>query len=734
MGLTLNGSTDGFRRTSLASAFTICGWFRRTGTGGGSTYEMQPAISISNGGSGATFRIGTKVGNPQSNRWGTYDSDTWSFDDLSSDTSTDWHFIAVTRTGTTWIGYLGIVGSALVSNTKTPSFTPDLFEIGAEDWDDWLEGECVAIKVWDAVLTADELETERICLRPVRFANLFFFNPCYTSADYLTDRSGQGNSFTDKPGASITDGGAPAVGWGISESGLLVPVVTAGGVTEELSSVMKSSTEKVAKLIKATGLVSVYFSNTEGVYSPQVARALASTKKSQSEVVAILSVETLVTLTSVIQTLTELLTTPIVSRGLTSPVVTTTNNYFRLIRTIGLQTAKPVSSYVSLATSVTKGASSVMKTLTEMVSVPITSLSLSAVMKTQTEVTSTLKRTVALQIAAKTASQMTSSPEVARALQGVIDETTNVKAILQIEGEIVENLISAMKTQTEVVASSEVARNLQSLVKNVTNTSCSLVLSNALKLAVSSSSYTSAVLSTTAAIQLQSLMKTVTDMLSSPNVDRSVRSVMSELSNSSLSPEVQRLLSLIIKSATDIYMNLTVTGAGITPLVATIRTLTNEVASPSIAYALKMASLTTSTMHASSALARALSMISHTDTEAIFNLYSDRELTSIANSVSNAKFNLLSGTGLSSDLRTQTEMLISPIVGVGLSGLFKELSDSYGILSTERLLKSLISSRTNAKMRLKFLSEQVLIGNVSRIFGIENFARKFIIQDIGLKL
>jgi hypothetical protein len=423
------------------------------------------------------------------------------------------------------------------------------------------------------------------------------------------------------------------------------------------------------------------------------------------------------------------------SIGLTSPFSSLTNLYSGLGRVVGFQTTKPTNSYLSTVAEVQKVISSTMKTLSEMTGVLTSEATeaLTTLISTQHNVRTALERTVALQMAIQTASNMTSSPEVARELTSAYSETSNLKSILQVEGEIIEYLISNLRTQTQVVTTPQVTRKLTSLVKSVTESAYKLVLTNALRSVASSRSDMLGNLSVTAATELISLMKTVSDVLSSPSVERGLTSTSRTLSTLGLSLEAERLLNTILKSGSNIIANLTVTGAGFVPLESLIRTLHEMVVTPSVTYALKMAPKSLSQTQANMGLQLALSVHSLTDTGAIFRLYSTKELATIANFSSDVVSSLTSGTGLSSEIRTLSQSLVAGEVDKALIGLFSELTDSYGILSTDRALRSLIRSTTNARMALRFLSEQLTFGDISKMFFIQDIARKFVNEDMDRK-
>lgn len=78
----------------------------------------------------------------------------------------------------------------------------------------WFNGAYADFKLWDAVLTDDELTVERWIQRPARTTNLRYWLPIIdsTTTNITKDYSGNGYDFTQVGTLSVEDG--PPVSWG----------------------------------------------------------------------------------------------------------------------------------------------------------------------------------------------------------------------------------------------------------------------------------------------------------------------------------------------------------------------------------------------------------------------------------------------------------------------------------------------------------------------------------------
>lgn len=86
---------------------------------------------------------------------------------------------------------------------------------GNNNYTEFLNGRVGPWKVWDVALTAAEIAQEFRCIRPVRFANINSWSPCFPgSGERVRDYSGFGRDLTEM--GTITDESPPPVSWGAS--------------------------------------------------------------------------------------------------------------------------------------------------------------------------------------------------------------------------------------------------------------------------------------------------------------------------------------------------------------------------------------------------------------------------------------------------------------------------------------------------------------------------------------
>jgi hypothetical protein len=149
----------------------------------------------------------------------------------SSATST-WHFAAQSVSGTTFNCYIrSITDSSFTTATDDASSSSYVatswYRCGAAGiTSNRMDGYVAGVKIWEAVLTEDELWTESQRLTPVRFANL---HSCYPLiGNHGTQDIGpNGYAFTEVGSPTVQDG--PPITWGAPV--WVVPFIEAGGAT-----------------------------------------------------------------------------------------------------------------------------------------------------------------------------------------------------------------------------------------------------------------------------------------------------------------------------------------------------------------------------------------------------------------------------------------------------------------------------------------------------------------------
>lgn len=199
---------DGFNRTtSLPSGtnFSACGWAQTSNTGlNESPFGIQ--------GSGwyceyfHTGNVATVSTNATNNVV---------FTGSASPAANTWYFWGVTCSGTTSTsvtGYLGrLTDTTLLTNAASGSgFGVATIMNAAFAGSEGLKGRIGNYKIWDAVLSASEMEAERRHQLPARWLNLHLWSPFLGSPK---DYSNNGRNWgTDGSPVVVPDG--PPVSWG----------------------------------------------------------------------------------------------------------------------------------------------------------------------------------------------------------------------------------------------------------------------------------------------------------------------------------------------------------------------------------------------------------------------------------------------------------------------------------------------------------------------------------------
>lgn len=129
-----------------------------------------------------------------------------------------WYHTAFVIDGTSTGNFKGYLNGVL--DITTGATTGSLSEIrlatrvvgGSE----WLNGCLAAVKIYDAALTAAEINAERFQIAPMRWENLNSFFPLFTAADAATDYSGYGRNLTVAGTLATED--APPIPWRIGRT------------------------------------------------------------------------------------------------------------------------------------------------------------------------------------------------------------------------------------------------------------------------------------------------------------------------------------------------------------------------------------------------------------------------------------------------------------------------------------------------------------------------------------
>lgn len=223
MSVRIDASGDYICRTaSLPSLtnFTACGWVRlKVSQAGSYRYIFTIAEDIT------TTDKQVQLGADSGNNW-YLGTSTDVYDYFASSPSLDtWYFwfVKANADPDTWDAGIAAAGGtfdALQVPNTTLSFTTGSIVFSNDTWSSYLNSEASCIKVWDAILTEAELYQEMYSMLPRRFADLHLYWPLWGSGD-TADYSGNAKDAT--VGGTLATADQPPIGYGVTESGLLVP-------------------------------------------------------------------------------------------------------------------------------------------------------------------------------------------------------------------------------------------------------------------------------------------------------------------------------------------------------------------------------------------------------------------------------------------------------------------------------------------------------------------------------
>lgn len=206
MAIVISGSNEYTSTLGIPGAtWTLTAWLR-TGTVG----TAGAAVGVHQSDSVAAHVFIRDTGDLQLIDYGSYAFNGVNPLAASSDT---WYRVAVVATSTTNVTFYraaatDALGSGSVTDFSGPA-TPTTLYVGDHFYDEPWIGRIAAVKLWDAALTAVEVENELAQYIPRRTANLLHFHP-FIQAE-VTDYSGGSNSLTGGSGATTVDG--PPIPW-----------------------------------------------------------------------------------------------------------------------------------------------------------------------------------------------------------------------------------------------------------------------------------------------------------------------------------------------------------------------------------------------------------------------------------------------------------------------------------------------------------------------------------------
>jgi hypothetical protein len=228
MGIRIDASADLLKRTTSlpsATSVTMCGWFY-IHTNRGAFYQV--ALIMEATGGSPWLGILWNNGTPNSSVIAGGDSTSTGFS-ATYDNYTGWVFLAVSNSGTSnnVIGYAARPQDSVFASGSggTVGFTPVALYIGNSSLSEWLNGTVCTPRVWDAVLTEEELWQERMSILPVRTANLHLWAPTTDTvlANAQKDYSGNGRDLT-AGGTLAVDGFSPPIPWRQGRKKYFIPL------------------------------------------------------------------------------------------------------------------------------------------------------------------------------------------------------------------------------------------------------------------------------------------------------------------------------------------------------------------------------------------------------------------------------------------------------------------------------------------------------------------------------
>lgn len=143
-------------------------------------------------------------------------------------TTGTWYHICQTVAGTGAGQHLGYRdGSLIATNAGSTSPTAGKIWIGNNQDTDYHNGDVCAVKIYNAVLTAAEIQQEMRQIAPVRFANLNTWLPLLDGANLEKDWSGVSGNMT--AGGTVTLTSNPPVPFRASKPKTTVYISAGGG-------------------------------------------------------------------------------------------------------------------------------------------------------------------------------------------------------------------------------------------------------------------------------------------------------------------------------------------------------------------------------------------------------------------------------------------------------------------------------------------------------------------------
>lgn len=221
MGVRFAVNNDGYTRTTGLIAdphkFSVCCWIRPSAAKLGANIFIIQDVATT----GDEVVLGMAADSGTGLTQNLFNNQGAGFEALGNIMNTNsWYFVGCTVNGNVNTFYFSDSGGSnalstanftVVGGTPAASFTQMWIARDGTGVDNF-PGDIQCLKVWDAVLSAAEMQNEVFSQRPVRTANLNAWYPLLNAGSGVKDFSGQGNNMT--AGASNpTDTADPPVAW-----------------------------------------------------------------------------------------------------------------------------------------------------------------------------------------------------------------------------------------------------------------------------------------------------------------------------------------------------------------------------------------------------------------------------------------------------------------------------------------------------------------------------------------
>lgn len=224
MSTRISASTMGYTRTTdLPSAvtFTAMGWFRLASdrNAQGRYFEWTGPTNVAYmrvTSTGTTLSVGSNSGASSG----------------AALTVGQWYHLATTFVeNTTTTGHKAYLDGVQNINRDSPATLGALSTLSLGNAATfWVDTDMQAIKIWNAVLTVDEIKNEMRSVMPVRYADLYGWWPMLDTASDEVEFSGRGRNWT-VAGTPTNGNHAPVSWWNRNPRRILTPPPPAGGLS-----------------------------------------------------------------------------------------------------------------------------------------------------------------------------------------------------------------------------------------------------------------------------------------------------------------------------------------------------------------------------------------------------------------------------------------------------------------------------------------------------------------------